>query len=65
MALAPKKENYHNIFSHLVEYGYHRPIEPLIFLWVNIDPDTPICIYRYSDLVSWRSQNSRKIALAP
>ena len=32
---------------------------------VNIDPTTPIYICHYSDSVSWRLKNSRKMALAP
>ena len=34
-------------------------------LYVIISPATPTIIFLYSDYVSWASQNSRKMALAP
>ena len=44
--------DYHNILCHLVDYVYCCPIEPLMFIWMNIGPATPISILHYSDLVS-------------
>ena len=59
-------KNYHNIFSHLVEYVYHYRIEHLVYiLWVNIGWDMLISISHDSDSVSWWPQNTGKMALAP
>ena len=35
-----------------------------MFFWLNIGPDTLISVSCYSDLVSWWSQNSRKMDLS-
>ena len=53
------------LFSHIVEYGYFCTIDPLVFYWENIGQATPISTSHDLDSVSWWSQNSRKMALAP
>ena len=57
MTLAPYRWRITTLFFfHLVEYRYSCPIEPMIFIWVNIGQDMLIYISYYSDLVSWWSQ---------
>ena len=51
--------------SHVVEGKWPGLIEPLIFYWVNNGWDTLISIPRYSDSVSWWSQNNKKMAVPP
>ena len=54
MALAPYKWRIATTFSsHILECIYRCPIEPLIFIWVNIGLATPIFISCDSDTVSW------------
>ena len=54
MALAPKIWRITTIFfSHLVDYGYRCPIDPLKFLWLNLGPATPIFMFCDSYSVFW------------
>ena len=58
-------KNCHNIFCCILKYGYHFPIETVIFWGVNIGRAKPISISRYSDSLYWLSLNIRKMDLSP
>ena len=47
-----------------MKYGYFFPLGILSILLANIIPATPISAPHYSDSVSWRSKNSRKMTVA-
>ena len=57
-------KNYHNFFSHFVEYGYRSPIQNLINFTGEYCLYMLISILHYSDSVCVWTHNSRKLDLA-
>ena len=57
--------NYHNIFTHFLGYGYCFTIDPLIVSSLLILVQLNQSFLYDSDSVSWWSPNSNKMAKAP
>ena len=63
--LSKNTQNICTIFLPFSEYRNTSPVYPLIFFWVDIDWAAIFSISYYSESVSWRWQNCRKMAIAP